>query len=126
MLATAPGCELDVDRGPDWLLVRVRGLDCASSELPPLADQLWSLAEQHFTYRVVLELDEVALLNSWLVGQLIALSKRVQEHDGVLRLCGLSPRNRRVLRTCSLDDHLPSFESRVDAVLGGFDPRLPR
>ena len=27
MLATVPSCELDVERGPDWLLVRVTNLD---------------------------------------------------------------------------------------------------
>ena len=29
MLAVAPGCELEVERGPDWLLVRVANLDLA-------------------------------------------------------------------------------------------------
>ena len=32
MLTIAPGCELDVERGPDWLLVRVRKLDLVESE----------------------------------------------------------------------------------------------
>ena len=27
MLAVDSGCDLDVERGPDWLLIRVRKLD---------------------------------------------------------------------------------------------------
>jgi anti-anti-sigma factor len=126
MVATSPGCELDVDRGPDWLLVKVRSLDFDPTDPPHLAEQLWNLAQQHFTYRLVLELDRIKVLNSYLIGQLIQLYKRIQEHDGVLRLCGLSPYNRRVLHTCSLDDRFPPYESREEAVLGGSDPRLPR
>ena len=81
MLATAPGCELDVERGPDWLLVRVRRMDLAESDAPPFAEQIWCLLEQHFTHRLVLELDQVRLLNSHLIGQLIQLYRRIAEHD---------------------------------------------
>jgi anti-anti-sigma factor len=126
MFATTTGCELDVDRGPDWLLVKVRRLEIDDSDPPPLAEQLWALAQKHFTYRLVLELDRVHVLNSYLIGQLIQLYKRIREHDGVLRLCGLSPYNRRVLHTCALDDRFPAFENREEAVMGGSDPRLPR
>ncbi len=126
MFATAPGCELDVERGPDWLLVKVRSLEFDPANPPLLAEQLWCLAQQHFTYRLVLELDRIKVLNSYLIGQLIQLYKRIREHDGVLRLCGLSPYNRRVLHACALDDRFPAYESREDAVMGGGSPRLPR
>jgi anti-anti-sigma factor len=126
MLATASGCDFDVQRGPDWLLIRVRSLELDPTNPPQLAEELWALAQQHFTYRLVLELDRLNVLNSHLIGQLIKLYKRIREHDGVLRLCGLSPYNRRVLRTCSLDDRFPAYESREEAVMGGSDPRLPR
>src|SRR3990172_13439935 len=118
MLAVAPGCELDVERGPDWLLVRVRNLDLLESEAPALAEHLWSLLQQHFTYRLVLELDGVQMLNSYLIGQLIQLYRRIEEHDGVLRLCGLSPYNRQVLHACRLDDRLLPYGDREEAVMG--------
>ena len=44
-------------------------------------------------------MDEIAVLDSTLIAQLIQLYKRIREHDGVLRLCGLSAYNRRVLHT---------------------------
>jgi anti-anti-sigma factor len=118
MLSVAPGCELDVERGPDWLLVRVRNLGQIDSGSPPLSDCLWRLLEQYFIYRLVLELDEVEVLDSALIEQLIQLYQRIKEHDGVLRLCGLSARNRRVLHTCRLDERLLPYEDRVEAVMG--------
>jgi len=126
MLATAPGCELDVERGPDWLLVKVKSLDCDSTNPPPLADEVWSLSQRHFVYRVVLDLHGVEILNSCLIGQLILLYKRIREHDGVMRLCGLSPYNRRVMDTCRLSDCFVCYASARDAVMGGWRPVQPR
>ena len=118
MLAIAPGCELDVERGPDWLLVRVRNLDLAESDAPPLAERVWHLLQQHFTYRLVLELDEVQVLNSCLIGELLQLHRRIEEHGGVMRLCGLSSHNRQVLHACRLDDRLLPYGDRQEAVMG--------
>ena len=126
MLTIVPGCGLDVERGPDWLLVRVRNLDLTESEAPPLAERLWRMLQQHFTYRLVLELDEVAVLSSHLIGQLIELYRRIEEHEGVLRLCGLSPYNRRVLHACRLDDRLLPYGDRQEAVMGQPRPARPR
>lgn len=123
MLAIAPGCDLDVERGPDCLMVRVRSLDRTKPETP-LADQLWSVLQQHFTYRLVLEMDDVEVLDSYLIGQLLELYRRIEEHDGVLRLCGLSPHNRRALHACRLDEHLQPYTDRQEAVMG--HPRFTR
>jgi anti-anti-sigma factor len=123
MLTIAQECEFDVERGPDWLLVRVRNLDQAESETPPLAERLWALLNQHFTYRLVLELDQVRLMNSYLIEQLTQLCRWIEEHDGVLRLCGLSPRNCQVLHTCHLDDQLLPYQDRHEAVTGCPHPR---
>ena len=62
MLAVAPGCELEVERGPGWLLVRIANLDLAEFDTPPLAERVWSVLQQHFTYRLVLELDQIRVL----------------------------------------------------------------
>ena len=40
MLATVPGCEFEVQRGPDWLLVRVVQLDPDPSQSPSLSEEL--------------------------------------------------------------------------------------
>ncbi len=126
MLTIAPGCAFDVERGPDWLLVRVRNLDPAGSESASLADRLWDLLQQHFTYRLVLELDEMPLLNDDVIGQLAQLFRRIEKHDGVLRLCGLSPDNCEVLHACRLDEQLPPYQDRQEAIVGCQSPRQPR
>ena len=126
MLAVAPGWELEVERGPDWLLVKVINPYEDAADAPELSDGLWDLMQRHFTYRLVLELDRVNTLNSHVIGQLIRLYKRIREHDGVLRLCGLSPYNLQVLRTCRLESHFPPYHDREEAVLGCRRPRHPK
>jgi anti-anti-sigma factor len=126
MLAIDSGCDLDVERGPNWLLIRVRNFDPEAPGDPTLAERIWNLMQQHFTERLVLELDQVTLLTSQLIGQLIHLYRRISAHEGIMRLCGLSPYNRTVLHQCRLDDRLPIYSDRQEAVLGSMLPRQPR
>ncbi len=108
--------ELEVvDRGPDWLFVRLRP---DHDHLDNIADRLWKLLNQQFIHRLVLEMDEVDFLPSLLMGQLVMLHKRVLQHDGALRLCGLTPQCLEALRLCRLDQALPHFDCREDAVHG--------
>ena len=118
MLQLAPGWNLEVERGPDWLFVRIHCLPDNIWDAPPLAETLWALVEQHFTYRLVLECDHLQLLHTVLLGQLVLLHKRLVVHGGTLRLCGLSQQNREVLRSCRLDGRFPVFTCRSEAVLG--------
>jgi anti-anti-sigma factor len=123
MPAIAPGWEMKVDRGPGWIWAKVCHPDSDCSDTPPLADQLWSLLERHFTYRLLIELDDVNILNSFLLGQLILLQRRIRDHGGLMRLSGVSPFNLEVLRTHGLDGYLPVYSSFEDAVTGCFPRR---
>jgi anti-anti-sigma factor len=107
--------DVDVDRGPDWLFMRLRP---GKQEPEGVADKLWSLADRHFTYRLVLELHELDIIPSRLMGQLVMLQKRVLQRDGALRLCGLSDDCEQALHFCRLDQALPSYDCREDAVMG--------
>lgn len=124
MSTSATGCQLEVDRGPDWIFIRVR-MSPGGVETAPLAEAIWTMIEQHRLYRVVLELDQIELLHSYLIGQFVLVQKRVHTHGGVLRLCGLSSRNENVLYTSRLDTHLPHYANRHEAVLGHV-PNKPR
>jgi anti-anti-sigma factor len=130
MLAIAPGWEVEVQRGPDWLLVKVladpQGQQSHEPEAGELASGIWDLMQRHFAHRLVLEMDQVGLLNSHLIGQLICLYKQIRENDGVMRICGLSPHNLRVLRTCRLDDRFLPYNDRQEAVLGRRRSVCPR
>ncbi len=108
--------ELEVvDRGPDWLFVRLRP---DYEHLDGIADRLWELMNQQFIHRLVIEMHEVDFLPSFLMGQLVMLHKRVLHQDGALRLCGLTPQCAEALHLCRLDQALPHFDSREDAVRG--------
>jgi anti-anti-sigma factor len=122
MPAIAPGWDMKVDRGPGWIWAKVNRPDPDCSDSPPLADQLWSLLERHFTYRLLIELEDVNILNSFLLGQLILLQRRIRDRGGLMRLSGVSPFNQEVLRTHGLDGYLPVYSSFEDAVMG----RIPR
>jgi anti-anti-sigma factor len=126
MLATAAGYELDVDRGPDWLWIRIRSMPTDSAYAASLAEQLTELVEKHFIYRVVLELHRVPELDSHLIGELVKLDRHILKHDGVLRICGLSPEGRAMLEVCNLDDLCLEYETREEAIVGSCAPRVPR
>lgn len=126
MLDLALGWELTVERGPDWLIVTVKETEPEKDESPLMADRIWSLLRQHMTHRLVLDLSGIPVLTSHIIGQLIDLYRRIRGQDGVMRICGLSAYNCRVLHTCHLDDRLPSYDDLHEAVLGYSGPRKPR
>lgn len=123
MVQAAYSLIADVERGPGWLLIKLGApADAASEEAQPdwsaLAESLWLLMGQHFTYRLVLECNQIALLDSTLIGQLLLLERRIRNQGGVVRLCGLSEVNQRALRQCRLESRLPHFANRNEAVQG--------
>jgi anti-anti-sigma factor len=124
MVSVSEGWKLDVERGPDWLFVRLHNPPAIGQEGEPLAEQLWSLLEQHFMYRLVLELDDVQALRSSLIGQLVLLYKRIHQRGGMLRICGLGEAQRQALRSTRLDERFPCYKDREDAVMG--DSRIIR
>ncbi|MCA9238085.1 MAG: STAS domain-containing protein [Planctomycetales bacterium] len=106
---------VDVDRGPDWLFVK---LHPGSQDPGDVAEKLLSVADKHFVYRMVLEMDEVDFIPSRLIGQLVMLQKRVLQRHGMLRLCQLKDQCAEAIHMCRLDGALPNYGSREDAVLG--------
>jgi anti-anti-sigma factor len=118
MLELAQEWAIDIDRGPDWLFIRLRPPQEEAGQEIPLAEMIWEKLEQSFCHRVVLELDEIPWLRSWMVGQLVRLHKRVTSQGGMLRVSGLSQQNYDVLRICRLGDRFPNYRNRTDAVMG--------
>ena len=113
-----PGWTLETDRGPDWLFIRPvppPGNACGEVEL---AEAIWERMQQQFVHRAVIEMDQIPLLRSWLIGQLVMLHKRVAAHEGLLRLCGMSDENQEVLAMMRLDDRFPQYTDRGAAVMG--------
>jgi anti-anti-sigma factor len=111
------GWSADVDRGPDWLMVRLHAPRSRSGDGFGLADDLWSLLRGHLVRRMVLELDDIDRMRSGVVGQLVALQQRVSSEGGLLRICGLSDENQDVLRACRLDGRFPNYHDRREAIM---------
>ncbi len=125
LLEVAPLWAVKIDRGPDWLFIRLVPPQGEDGDEFPLAEMIWDKLEQSFCHRVVVELDEVTFLRSWIVGELVKLHKRVVACGGMMRLSGLAPAHEEVLRACRLADRFPAYRTRTDALMGN-RPNLPR
>lgn len=118
MLDLANGWSLDVERGPDWLFIRLHCDPDHMWDTPPLAETLWSLLERHFAHRLVLECDDLSIMPSELLGQLVLLQKKIVTHGGQLRITGLSPAMREALHISRLDQCLQVCSDRAEALMG--------
>jgi anti-anti-sigma factor len=125
LLEVAPQWTMQIDRGPDWLFIKPRPPHGGDTSEILLAEMIWQKMEQSFCYRVVLELDDVKYLRSWMVGELVRLHKRVTSQGGMMRLCGLTAASEDVLRITRLADRFPNYRNRTDAVMG-YRPPQPR
>jgi anti-anti-sigma factor len=123
LLELAPEWAVEIDRGPDWLFIRLRPPAGPDAGEVPLAEMIWQRLEQSFCHRVVLELDDVRMLRSWMIGELVKLHKRLTATGGMMRLCGLSETNQEALRACRLDSRFPAYRNRTDAVMGHRPPQ---
>jgi hypothetical protein len=131
LVTVAREWKLDVERGPDWLFVRLRHVGLRPLAPAVLAEEVWALMEQNMAHRLVLEMDEVDALDGELVEQLIALEGRIAAVDGKMRLCGLNRKAQEALKVCLADGDEPGtrvacFRDREEAVMGQPRPRLPR
>jgi anti-anti-sigma regulatory factor len=112
------GLELNVDRGPNWLFVKLRTREAPQGDVPQFAEKLWSISSRHFIYRLVLELEDLEELPSGMMGQLVMLQERLSQCGGALRICGLSPECEETLNNCHIDSALQNHPSREAAVMG--------
>ena len=62
LLEVAPEWSVDIDRGPDWLFIRLRPPRHGDTGEISLAEMIWEKLDQSFCHRVVLEFDEVTFL----------------------------------------------------------------
>lgn len=125
MANTTTAWKLEVERGPGCLFVQLEPSPEALPGWDGLADHLWELLEGHFTYRIVLDMRHVTLVNSTLIGQLVMLHKRVHTRGGMVRLCHLSEENQQVLQGIRMLDRFPNYADREQAVMG-HRPAYPR
>lgn len=114
------GYDVALERGPDWLFIRLSpsraGCPRRGAEL---ARALWELARDHGTRRLLLELDEVDRVDDTLLDGLSTLGRLVGDDEGMVRVCGLTGENLDRYASCPSLGHLPHFPCRGDAVTAG-------
>lgn len=121
MNSASGGYEISVNRGPNWLFLRLGG--SPTGKAASLGEQLWGVVSKHFVYRVVLEFSsDTQSLSTKEVQQLDEFRKQLESHDGALRVCGLSKKcAERLEQQCSESktrSRLTSHATVVEAVFG--------
>ena len=119
----ACGWDLEIDRGPDWLFVRLKKHKHRAHEPAAVGEVLWLLLEQHSAHRLMLEMDQVETLDEKLIGQLAALDDRICEHGGIMRMCGMKPQHRQLLAHNDVGHHFAVYADRTHALLS--KPHIP-
>ena len=114
----AEGWALDVETTMDWLFVTVRCRKGHTWETPPLAEMIREIVERFSAHNLVVELHEIEILHSLLIGQIVLLHKRITSRGGIMRLAGLSPQNQQALEVANLGHRFPRYQNREDAVRG--------
>ncbi len=123
---TARNWGLHVERGPNWLFIRVQRCPDQWGEVGVLAECVVQALDQHMVNRVVLELRDVGCSCERLVAEVQRLDAWLQRRHGVLRICGVPARYIRQLRHTHFTDRYPLYEDREDAVWGGARCDRPR
>lgn len=111
------GQHCRIDRGPNWLFVRLPELKTGATT-EHLVDEMWEICSRHFTYRLVVELDDQKEMPKQLAAQLDELRTKLHAQGGALRLCGGNPKCEQTLSGAHFALPLRSHASRSAAVQG--------
>ncbi|MCA9269706.1 MAG: hypothetical protein KDA41_14600 [Planctomycetales bacterium] len=120
----ASGYEAEVERGPNWLFVRLR-CDEAADGAALLCDELSALMQRHSARRMVVELDGLACVDDETARQIARLFDQVTGDGGLLRVSGATAAAQEKLTKAQGDGAVPCYATRHDAVLG-HRPHQPR
>lgn len=110
---------LRVERGPNWLFIRLVRCPDQPGPVGTLARHIVDVLDQHMVNRVVLELNDAVFPCERLVMELRQLEAWMQARHGVLRICGVPADYVRRLRHAHLTDRFPLYQDREEAVWGG-------
>lgn len=113
----ARGGHMRIERGPDWLFVRLDSdaRRAATNSEPALADGIWDVLQENHAHRVLLELDQIDAIDDDLIATITSLAGRIRSAGGLMRLCGLSEVDLRMLRARG-GAGVAHFDSRAAAV----------
>lgn len=122
----APGWKTELDRGPNWLFVKLYGPDGDRADATGMAEALDMLMKQELVDRIVLELDDLATMPTEFIHELVELHQLLDQQEGILRLSGVSDEHQDILRENRVGHWFPQYRDREQAVMGNFRPGKPR
>lgn len=118
--------ELEAERGPEWLIIRVHAPVREIHSGGNLAEEICHIMQQSFTKRVVIELRDLARLSQPFLNELALLQEKIAEQGGMLRLCGLSERNQEELSEYDQLHRFCVYHNSEEAIMGQHRPCQPR
>jgi hypothetical protein len=122
----APGWKTHLDRGPDWLIVKLYGPDGDKADATGLAECLHAMMRQEFKERLLLELDEIRGMPGDFVRELCLLHEELESRGAILRLCGMSAEDESRLCERDASVRFAHYHDREEAITGFFRPGKPR
>ena len=81
-----------------------------------LGNELYTIVGRPDCQKLVLDFSNVEFLSSAMLGKLVSIKRKMNEKDGILRLCGVCPTIRLVFKFTHLDTIFDIRESQSDAV----------
>jgi len=122
----APGWKTELDRGPDWLFVKLYGPNGDEADAKGMANSLYLMMEQEFKGRLLLELEHLYDIPQDFVDELIQLREKMEKQGNTLRLCGMAAEHQSVLQQHDPILYHTHYHDREEAVLGYYRPGKPR
>ena len=116
MLEATTGWSIDLDRGPNCLLIHLRpeGGQCPDSA--GLSAALNELLQIEFANRIVVDLRYVPCVSEQLLDELVQLLESVTKIGGLMRVCGLSAANLNARGGAQSSGPLPVYDTPEDAL----------
>jgi len=119
----AQSCE--IKRGPNWLLLRwdpELPMTQSAEQAEAWAQELWDICDRHFTYRLVVELNQPDALSPAMDRAFTELHERLARQQGGLRVCGVTKKCRQQLHQAHSELRL--HDSQREAVLSTDSHRI--
>ncbi len=87
-------------------------------DINALQESIISVVEQADGINLILDFSNVKFLSSAVLGLLIRISKRVYEHNGRLRLCGIDPKIYEIFKITRLNKVFDIYKDVASAAQG--------
>jgi anti-anti-sigma factor len=107
---------VSVSQCQNVLVLQIKNFDFERQPAAIVGDELRTIVERSPVPWILLDLVNVGFMTSAFIGQLILLKKRCDNKRLTLKLCGLLPQHRDVLKLVRFDDLVDIHDDKQDAI----------